>query len=168
MEHDGFLVNKKYPWQGRLSSHLDNTEHVIRHPRLTSASLQLTNTLRPGRNRRHFTDDIFKCIFLNENVWISNPIPKGSINDMRSLFQIMAWRRPNDKPLSEPMTVRLLMKLCVIRPQWVTSRQGTDENLLFYMDIIMHLIVLLVRGVCDDKMRPNKSIRYVQINETCQ
>ena len=25
------------------------------------------NTLRPRQNGRHFTDDIFKCIFLNEN-----------------------------------------------------------------------------------------------------
>ena len=29
------------------------------------------NTLRPRQNGRHFPDDIFKCIFLNENVWIS-------------------------------------------------------------------------------------------------
>ena len=28
------------------------------------------NTLRPRNNGRHFADDIFKCIFLNENVWI--------------------------------------------------------------------------------------------------
>ena len=41
------------------------------------------NTLRPTQKYRHFTDDIFKCIFLNENVWISINIslkfaPKGS------------------------------------------------------------------------------------------
>ena len=29
------------------------------------------NTLRPRQNGRYFTDDIFKYIFLNENVWIS-------------------------------------------------------------------------------------------------
>ena len=29
------------------------------------------NTLRPGQNGHHFSDDIFKSIFLNENVWIS-------------------------------------------------------------------------------------------------
>ena len=28
------------------------------------------NTLRPRQNGRHFADDIFNCIFLNENVWI--------------------------------------------------------------------------------------------------
>ena len=29
------------------------------------------NTLRPRQNGRRFPDDIFKYIFLNENVWIS-------------------------------------------------------------------------------------------------
>ena len=29
------------------------------------------NTLRPKQNGRHFPDDTFKCIFLNENVRIS-------------------------------------------------------------------------------------------------
>ena len=28
------------------------------------------NTLRPRQNGCHFPDNIFKCIFLNENVWI--------------------------------------------------------------------------------------------------
>ena len=32
----------------------------------------------------------------------------------------MAWRRPGDKPLSEPMMVRLPTQICVTRPQWVT------------------------------------------------
>ena len=48
-------------------------------------------------------DDIFKCIFLNENAWISIKIslkivPKGPINNIPALVQIMAWRRPGDKP----------------------------------------------------------------------
>ena len=33
----------------------------------------------------------------------------------------MAWRRPGDKPLSEPMMVSLLTHICVTRPQWVNS-----------------------------------------------
>ena len=80
------------------------------------------NTLRPGQNGRHFTDDIFKCIFLNENVYISSKIslkfvPKGPINNIPALVQIMAWRRPSDKTLSEPMTGSLLTHICVIRPR---------------------------------------------------
>ena len=63
-------------------------------------------------NCRHFTDDILKCIFVNENVWISitislNVVPGGPINNSPPLVQIMAWRRPGDKPLSEPMMVGL-------------------------------------------------------------
>ena len=82
------------------------------------------NTLRPRQNGRHFADDIFKCIFLNENIWIPIKIslkfvPKGSINNIPALVQIMAWRRLGDKPLSEPMMVRLPTHICVTRPQWV-------------------------------------------------
>ena len=56
-------------------------------------------------------DNIFKCIFLNENVWISLKIslkfaPEVRINNIPALVQIMAWRRTGDKPLSEPMLSR--------------------------------------------------------------
>ena len=85
------------------------------------------NTLRPRRNRRHFADDIFKCIFLNENVLISinislKFIPNGPINNIPALDQIMAWRRPGDKSLFEPMMIISLTHICVTRPQWVNPR----------------------------------------------
>ena len=84
------------------------------------------NTLRPRQNGRRFPDGIFKCIFLNENVWISIKVsltfvPNGPINNIPALVQIMAWRRSGDKPLSEPMMVSLLTHICVTRPQWVNS-----------------------------------------------
>ena len=84
------------------------------------------NSLRPRLNRRPFADDIFKCIFLNENEWISPRIslkfvPKGPINNNPALVQIMAWRRSGDKPLSEPLMVSLLTHMCVTRPQWVNG-----------------------------------------------
>ena len=87
---------------------------------------QLVNSLRLRQNGRHFPDNTFKRIFLNENVRISIKIsvifvPKGPINNCPSLVQMMAWRRPGDKPLSEPMMVRLLMHMCITRPQWVNS-----------------------------------------------
>ena len=66
------------------------------------------NTLRPRHNGRHFQDDIFECIFLNESVRISikislKVVSNGAINNISALVQIMAWRRSGDKPLSEPM-----------------------------------------------------------------
>ena len=85
------------------------------------------NTLRPIQNGRHFPDDIFKCIFLNGNVWISliislNFVPKVRINNIPALVQIMAWRRSGDKPLSKQAMVYLLTHICVTRPQWVIKQ----------------------------------------------
>ena len=82
------------------------------------------NSLRPRQNSRHFQDDIFKHIFLDESVWISIEIspkfvPKRPVNDIATLFQMMARRQPGDMPLSEPRMVDLLTHICVARPQWV-------------------------------------------------
>ena len=82
----------------------------------------MINTLRPRQNGRHFADDIFKRIFLNENVIISIKmslkfVSKGPINNIPALVQLMAWRRPGDKPLSEPMAVSLPTHICVAGPQ---------------------------------------------------
>ena len=65
-----------------------------------------------------FADDIFKCIFLNENFWISNKIslkyvPEGLIDNKPSLVLIMGCRR----------TGSLLMHTCNTWPQWVKSPQ---------------------------------------------
>ena len=91
------------------------------------------NTLRPRQNGRHFADDIFKCIFLNENVWIQIKnslkfVPQGPINNIPALVQIMAWRRSGGKPLSGPMMVRLPTHICVTRPQWV--KRQISRNLI--------------------------------------
>ena len=85
---------------------------------------QCVNTLRLRRNRHHFADDISKCIFLQENVWISIKIlqkfvPKGPINNIPALVKIMAWHWPGHKPFSEPVVVGSLMHTCISRPQWV-------------------------------------------------
>ena len=44
-------------------------------------------------------------------------VPKGPINNIPALVQIMVWRRPGDKPLFEPMMVSLLTHIRVTRPQ---------------------------------------------------
>ena len=40
----------------------------------------------------------------------------------------MAWRRPGDKPLSEPIMIRLPTHICVIRPQWVNQQNESLRN----------------------------------------
>ena len=118
------------------------------------------NTLRPRQNGRHFPDDIFKCIFLNENIWISIKISlkfvyKGPINNISALVQIMAWRRPGDKPLSEPMMVNLPTHICVTRPKWVKVCVGCNHFLRFHHhsdDIFFQRPLLLTRFKFDPTM----------------
>ena len=93
------------------------------------------NTLRPRQNYQHFPNNIFECLFLNENVWIAIKISlmfilKGPINNIPALVLIMAWRRPGAKPLSEPMMVRSLMHICVTQPEWVKNRVFFAGNVL--------------------------------------
>ena len=95
-------VGPCFQWEEILSCTVPST--------LCSLKKSMFNSLRSRRNTRHFTDDSFKCIFLNETMFISmnnslNFIPKGQINNILALVQIMAWRRPGDKPLSEPMMI---------------------------------------------------------------
>ena len=99
----------------------------------------LINTLRPRQNGCHFIDDTFKCIFLKENVSISIKIslkftvPKCPIDNIPALLQIMAWRQPGNKPLSEAMMVSLLTQICFARPQWVKIFTEVS-NLWVYME----------------------------------
>ena len=61
-------------------------------------------------------------------------VPKGLINNIPALVQVMAWRRPGDKPLTEPMEVKLLTHICVTRPQWVNLSKYLhfDNYMLHY------------------------------------
>ena len=79
-----------------------------------------------GQNSHHFADDVFKCIFVNEQVLISLKIslefvPNVRANNIAALVQTIAWRRPGDKSLSEQTMVSLLMHICVTWHQWVKS-----------------------------------------------
>ena len=98
------------------------------------------NTLRLRQNGRHFADDIFKWIFLNENAWISINISlkfvlRGPINNIPSFVHIMAWRQPGDKPLSEQMMVKSLTHICVTQPQCVNTLRLRQNSFHFADDI---------------------------------
>ena len=127
------------------------------------------NTLRPRQNGCHFPDDIINCIFLTENVWISIKIsmkivPKGPINNIPSLVQIMAWRRSGDKPLSETIMANLLTHICVTRPQWfnpcteskkfvwLITAFRKDIALCFNTDSSKPLLVLIHKWILNSYM----------------
>ena len=105
------------------SSVISRTNFIV----YTDGKVWGINTLRPRLNGSRFADDTFKRIFLNENVLISiktsvKCVLECSINNIPALVQEMAWCRPGAKPLSEPMIVRLSMRICDTRPQWVNGR----------------------------------------------
>ena len=82
------------------------------------------NTLRLRQYGRHVSDNIFKCIFLNENVWISLKIwlkfvPKDWINNIPALVQIMVG--------ADQAT-----HISVTRPQWV--KKLTFDHLNKYIE----------------------------------
>ena len=61
-----------------------------------------------GQNGRHFTDDILKCIFMNDMFYVLIGIslkfvPNGPVDNKPALVEVMAWHRPGDKPLPESM-----------------------------------------------------------------
>ena len=92
------------------------------------------NILRPRQNGHDFADDTFKRIFVNDTVRILIGIslkfvPKGPIENIPLLVQIMVWRRPGDKPSSEPMMLCLPTHICVTRPQWVNPHDDICQSL---------------------------------------
>ena len=97
------------------------------------------NTLRLIQNGRHFPDHIFKCIFSIVNIKVSITfslkfVASGPIIYIPALVQIMAWRRPGDKlvsELSKPMMVSFLAHICVTGPQWVKCEDMTRNANLF-------------------------------------
>ena len=51
-------------------------------------------------------------------------IPEDAIDNKSALFQVMAWRRTGDKPLSETMLPSSLTHICATRGRWVNSPCG--------------------------------------------
>ena len=94
------------------------------------------------KNGCHFAEDIFKCIFLNENRWITLKIslkfvPKVRINNISALVQIMAWCWPGNEPLPEPIMVSLLTHKCITRPQWINTLRPQQNGCDFKMAVIL-------------------------------
>ena len=86
---------------------------------LIEAEMKLT-TFR----RRHFQTYFLQWKCLNFVKISLKFVLKGPISNIAALVQIMAWRRPGDKPLSEPMMVSLPTHICVTRPQWVIQNRS--------------------------------------------
>ena len=97
--HSWAQFNSVY-FNGELGQGLVITSNNNKNKKQKQRLLLLThvisvNKLRPRQSGRHFSDDFLKCIFLNENMWVSIKIslmfvPKVWINNIPALVQIMA------------------------------------------------------------------------------
>ena len=113
-------------WSGRFDLHPSTVSKVViaivRY--INDYIFFQLNSSPTGQNGRHFADDVFKCIFVNKMFCILNRlllkfVPKGLINNIPALVQIMAWRRPGGKPLSEP-------KLTQFSDTYITALGGDE------------------------------------------
>ena len=105
------------PTKPLVAQQIEACYNIVGIPQADTAEMtgkqRVINTLRLRQNGRHFPDDIFNCIFLNENVRISIQfslkfVPKGSVDNKPALVQVMAWHRTSDKPLPRPMMAQLV------------------------------------------------------------
>ena len=95
---------------GQPTRFLQPSLQLLKISSTANSAIDIVNTVRPSQGGRHLDRRRFKCIFLNENACISIKIPpkfvpKFPVVDIQALVQIMAWRRPDDKPLSEALIV---------------------------------------------------------------
>ena len=105
-----FDYTMKFPAQSPLCLRCNvhsRSFHCLSSPTARQSST-LINPFTPRQNGRHFADDIFKCMLMNEKFCILIQIslkfvPKRPIDNKSALVQVMAWRRTGDKPLPEPM-----------------------------------------------------------------
>ena len=119
-----FLVHWRYH---SLANNHQSFSHIsiqnfLRHSSINLPYISLTHWGQekwPPFSRRHFQMHFLECKLLILIKISLKFAPKGPINNIPALVQIMAWRRPGDKPLSEERTESLLTHICVTRPQWV-------------------------------------------------
>ena len=98
---------------------------LAEHPDMYARYVCSVNTLKPRQNGRHFPDDIFKPIYLEENARISIQIslkfvPSGPVDNESALVQVMAWRRTGDRPLPESMLAHFTDAYMCRQGRWVT------------------------------------------------
>ena len=137
---------------------------VCRNIMYTISPRNPSQHIGPRQNGLHFPDDIFKFVFLDENVWISLKISlkfvtMERINNIPALVEIMAWRRPGDKPLSEPMIVRLQTHICVTRPQWDEIKLSFQHTCLLTPGLFIKwehkLVEDVVNVIIDEANKPS-------------
>ena len=102
-------------WLKKKNLSVEYYEHFIyrtplaRQNNFPVPTVSFVNSSLPGQNGRHFEDDIFKCIFMNEKscilIQISlNFVRMGPIDNKRALVQVMTWHPMLPEPMLTQFT----------------------------------------------------------------
>ena len=116
-----FTVQHRFEYQ--TFPRCSTNHYMISYIQITAnVSFSVSLTHWGGDEMDAILQTTFKYTLLNENILISIKIsmkfiPKGSINNIEALVQIMTWRLPGVKPLSETKMIILLTHICATRPQ---------------------------------------------------
>ena len=101
-------------------------------------SFWVVNTLRPRQNGRHFADDIFKYIFLNENVWIPikislkfDPVTIQATSHYLNEWWLVYWRIYASLGLNElNMRCQLSPPDLLVYGWFLSTRNIAADNLI--------------------------------------
>ena len=110
------------------SNKIKENSNTVRH--LIMGQITTTQNLVAIKEVRHAGHNILKCIFLKENVQLLIKIPlkfvpRSPINNIPALIQLMAWCRPGNKPLSEPMMAQVTYPyMCITSMRYSSIQSG--------------------------------------------
>ena len=108
------------------------------------------NSSSSGQNGHHLTDNILRCIFMNEKFCILIKIslkyvPKGPIYNNPALVQIMAWRRIGAKPLSDSNAAPIHWRINAALEGDVLKESAMRASVIFYIS----LVIPVMKQHCD-------------------
>ena len=83
-----------------------------------------------------------KCIFIQISWKI---VPKGLIDDMSALVQVIAWRRTGNKPLPEPMMAPLTCRYATLGGnEFKLNEAWLHIYMMHFIYIYIHIYVYLI------------------------
>ena len=99
-------------------------------------TLSVSTAISPWKNCHNLADEIFKCIFVNENfcilIWISLTfVHRDQIDNKSAFIQGMAWCWTRGKPLPKPMVAQ---HKCGTRGRWVKASRMLLVMMIYNVD----------------------------------
>ena len=107
VKHQHCVLSTVLKWYNidNISKDFKDSTEYCKNGEMAAFFVQLEMSGKWRHYGHHFTDDIFRCVFVNEKCCIMIKfslkfVPKGSVDNNSALVWIMASRRIGDRPLS--------------------------------------------------------------------